>query len=122
MATLSTAWRVGVGSTPAGIYLTPDGRRLLVGIMGRDHVEVIDVATRQSIKRIRTGKGAHNFRALGDGRIVFVGNRVDNTVSAIDLSTLEVAYSMPVAGGPDDIEITAESARDVGDLAGCPAA
>ena len=35
----------------------------------------------KTVARIRTGKGAHNFRGLGDGRHVFVSNRVENTIS-----------------------------------------
>jgi YVTN family beta-propeller protein len=76
--------------------------------MGADYVEVIDIAQRRSARRIVTGKGAHNFRALGDQRVVFVGNRVANTICAIDLASLELSYTMQLPGGPDDMEITAD--------------
>jgi YVTN family beta-propeller protein len=60
------------------------------------------------VKRIATGKGAHNFRPLGDGRHLFVSNRVDNTISVIDQTTLERLYDIPVPGGPDCMEVTAD--------------
>ena len=54
---------------------------LLVGLTGDECVEVYDVSgpAPRLVKRIRTGAGAHAFRARGDGRHVFVSNRVANT-------------------------------------------
>jgi YVTN family beta-propeller protein len=106
--TATVAWKLKVGSQPAGIVVTPDGKRLMVGIMGEDHVDVIDIATRRSIAKIRTGRGAHNFRGLGDGRHLAVSNRVENTVSIIDMATLSVVGNIPVPGGPDCMELTAD--------------
>lgn len=108
LADQSIAWKLKVGDLPAGIWMTPDDRHLLVGIMGRDYVEVIDWRNRETVKRIRTGKGAHNFRPLGDGRHVFVSNRVDNTVSLVDQETLEKLYDIAVPSGPDCMEVSAD--------------
>jgi YVTN family beta-propeller protein len=104
----TVAWKLKVGDLPAGIWMTPDDRHLLVGVMGRDYVEVIDWRARQSVKRIATGRGAHNFRPLGDGRHVFVSNRVDNTVSLVDQVTLEKVYDIAVPNGPDCMEVSAD--------------
>jgi YVTN family beta-propeller protein len=101
-------WKMKVGAMPAGVWMTPDDRHLLVGMTGADHVEVIDWRTQKPVKRIATGKGAHNFRPLGDGRHLFVSNRVDNTISVIDQATLERLYDIPVPGGPDCMEVTAD--------------
>lgn len=104
-------WRMRVGDLPAGIWMTPDDRHLLVGVMGQDYVEVIDWRAQKSVKKIKTGKGAHNFRPLGDGRHVFVSNRVENTVSLIDQSTLEKVYDVVVPGGPDCMDVSADGKR-----------
>lgn len=104
----SVAWKMRVGDLPAGIWMTPDDRHLLIGVMGRDYVEVIDWRTQKSVKRIKTGKGAHNFRPLGDGRHIFVTNRVENTISLIDQSTLEKVYDIAVPGGPDCMDVSAD--------------
>lgn len=107
LADQSIAWKLKVGDLPAGIWMTPDDRHLLVGVMGRDYVEVIDWRAQKSVKRIVTGKGAHNFRPLGDGRHVFVTNRVENTVSLLDMQTLEKVYDIRVPNGPDCMEVSA---------------
>ncbi len=101
-------WKMKTGNTPAGIWMTPDDKYLLLGMTGDDYIEVIDWRAQKSVKRIKTGRGAHNFRPLGDGRHVFASNRVDNTISLIDQVTLEKKYDIAVPGGPDCMEITAD--------------
>ncbi|MCA3218714.1 MAG: YncE family protein [Burkholderiales bacterium] len=108
MADQSIAWKMKVGDLPAGIWMTPDDRHLLVGVMGKDYVEVIDWRAQKGVKRIATGKGAHNFRPLGDGRHVFVTNRIENTVSVIDMQVLEKKYDIKVPSGPDCMEVSAD--------------
>jgi YVTN family beta-propeller protein len=104
----SVLWKMKIGAMPAGIWMTPDDRHLLVGMTGADYVDVIDWRAQKSVKRIPTAKGAHNFRPLGDGRHLLVSNRVENSISVIDQATLEKKYDIPVPGGPDCMEVTAD--------------
>jgi YVTN family beta-propeller protein len=108
LADQSVLWKMKVGAMPAGIWMTPDDRHLLVGMTGADYVDVIDWRTQKSVKRIPTAKGAHNFRPLGDGRHLLVSNRVENSISVVDQATLEKKYDIPVPGGPDCMEVTAD--------------
>lgn len=108
LADQSVTWKIRIGDMPAGIWMTPDDRHLLVGMTGADYVDVIDWRTQKSVKRIPTAKGAHNFRPLGDGRHLLVSNRVDNSISVLDQATLEKKYDIPVPGGPDCMEVTAD--------------
>jgi len=103
-------WRVHTGPMPADVFGTPDDRKLLVGLTGSDSVQIFDVSyakVPRSIGFIRTGAGAHAFRAAGDGKHVFLSNRVANTISKIDLDTLKVVDSYPAPGGPDCMEVMA---------------
>jgi YVTN family beta-propeller protein len=59
------------------------------------------------VKKIKTGEGAHAFRAAGDGRHVYVSNRVANTIGKIDLQTLELVDTYAAPGGPDCIDVLA---------------
>jgi YVTN family beta-propeller protein len=45
---------------------------------------------------------------LGDGRHVFVSNRVANTISKIDLQTLTVVSQFNAPGGPDCMEVSSD--------------
>jgi len=109
LATQAVKWRVKTGAMPADVYGTPDDRHVLVGLTGSDSVEVFDVsgAAPKPVRRIKTGDGAHAFRAAGDRRHVYVSNRVANTISKLDLQTLEVVASYPAPGGPDCIDVMA---------------
>lgn len=103
-------WRTPTGATPADVFLTADDKTLLVGLTGSDGVQVFDVSGKEPkvLKTIKTNKGAHAFRAFGDKRHVLVSNRVGNTISKVDLQTLEVVATYPGPGGPDDMEISAD--------------
>lgn len=107
LATQDIKWRVKTGPMPADVYLTPDDRLALVGLTGSDSVEVFDVSggSPRSIRKIKTGAGAHAFRAAGDQRHVYVSNRVGNTISKLDMHKLEVVDTLPAPGGPDCMEV-----------------
>ena len=108
LATQTIKWRTPTGSIPADVYGSADDKLILVGLTGADTVEVFDVSGKQPqrTRMIKTGAGAHAFRALGDGRHVLVSNRVANSISKIDLQTLEVVDNYPAPGGPDCIDVS----------------
>ncbi|EJL83215.1 YVTN family beta-propeller repeat protein [Polaromonas sp. CF318] len=108
LATQAVKWRTKTGSIPADVFGTADDKFMLVGLTGGDAVEVYDVSGAQPVrtKTIKTGAGAHAFRAFGDKRHILVSNRVANTISRIDLQTLEVVDSYPAPGGPDCIDVS----------------
>ena len=110
LATQKIKSRVKTGPMPADVYGSPDDKRVFVGLTGGDSVEVFDITGREpvSIKKIKTGNGAHAFRAAGDGKHLFVSNRVDNSISKLDMDTLQVVESYPVPGGPDCMEVSAD--------------
>lgn len=105
LVTGAVRWTVPTGPQPAGAWVTPGDRHLLVGITGGDHVEARDPQSGSLLARLSTGKGAHNFLPMGDGRRVLVSNRVANTISIIDQADLRVLESFPVPGGPDCMEL-----------------
>jgi YVTN family beta-propeller protein len=110
LATQTIKWRTPTGAMPADIYGIQGDKTLLVGLTGSDGVQVFDVAGAQPrlVNKILTGKGAHAFRAAGDGKSVFVSNRVANSISRIDLATLKVTDEYPVPGGPDCMDVSAD--------------
>ncbi|SEI99170.1 YVTN family beta-propeller repeat protein [Paraburkholderia diazotrophica] len=109
LATQTVKWKMKVGKVPAGLWMTPGDKYLLVGMTGADYVAVVDWRNQKVVKTITTGKGAHNFRSLADGKHVAVSNRVASTISIIDEDTLtnvgDITGLMP---GPDDMELSAD--------------
>ena len=114
IATQKLLWRVPTGKMPADLYGSPDGKFIFIGLTGSDGVEVFSIdakATATPAKRmgmITTAKGAHAFRALGDGRHLLVSNRVANTISKIDMLNHVVVDNYPAPGGPDCMDVSAD--------------
>lgn len=110
MATQIIKWRTPTGSLPADVYGSADDKLLFVGLTGSDSVEVFDVSGQQprSVQKIKTGAGAHAFRAAGDKRHLYVSNRVADTISKIDMVKREVVATYPVPGGPDCMDVSAD--------------
>ncbi|HVE54315.1 MAG TPA: YncE family protein [Ramlibacter sp.] len=100
-------WRIKTGPMPADVFVTPDDKTALVGLTGSDSVEVFDVSgdAPRAVRKIKTGAGAHAFRGAGDQKHVFLSNRVANTISKIDVTTLQVVDTYPAPGGPDCMEV-----------------
>lgn len=111
LATQTPRWKVPVGKMPADVYLTPDDKRLLIGLTGDMYAEVYDVTGARPVllRRIVTGAGAHAFRAWGDKRHVLLSNRAANTISRIDTQTMAVVDTYPAPGGPDCMDLSADT-------------
>ena len=111
LASQTLMHRTPTGKLPADIFGTPDGRHLLLGLTGGTGVEVYDVAGGKApelVGKIATGKGSHAFRSAGDGRHVYVSNRVENTISKIDTQTLKTVASFKAPAGPDCMDVLAD--------------
>ena len=107
LATQKEAWRIKIGKTPAGIWMSPQGL-LFIGIMGQDFVQVVDPAKRETVKKIVTGRGAHNVFPMGDGVRVLVSNRVDGTITPVDYKTMTAGKPIKVGRGVDCLEVSAD--------------
>ena len=108
LPTQTIKWRGKTGPMPADVFGTPDDKFILIGLTGGDGVEVYDVSgpAPKFVKLLKTAAGAHAFRATGDGRHVFVSNRVANTINKIDYLTMSVVESYPAPGGPDCMDVS----------------
>ena len=108
LATQTVKWRTPTGAVPADVYVTPDDKFVLVALTGGDAVEVYDVTGKEPkrSKSIKTALGAHAFRSMGDQRHLLVSNRVANSISKIDLQSMEVVDTFLAPGGPDCMDVS----------------
>ena len=108
LPTQKVLWKAGTGPAPAGVWITPDGKKLVVAITGADYVQVFDTVSGKKLQQFTTGKGAHNFLPIGKGRGLLLSNRVEGSVSFIDEKTFKVTPFLKIKGGPDDMELRAD--------------
>ena len=102
LTTMTPLWTEPVGPTPAGT-LWLNGQ-VLVANMGSDYVSVVDPDTGHVLRKLVTGKGAHNLFLSPDRKILWVNNRAGGTTTSVDAATLKVIRSYNIPGGPDDID------------------
>jgi YVTN family beta-propeller protein len=102
------ARRKGLGefAFPAGIAVTPDGKRLYVAENLTSKVAVIDLATRQVITKIAVGEYPYDCEISGDGGRVYVSNWGARSVAVIDPTSNKVVNNIPVGDHPNDLELT----------------
>jgi len=91
------------GSSPQDVRLTPDGRSFLVADKRRGGVHVIDARLFRQTAFLRTGPDAHGIYPSRDGRLMYVSNRGNGTISVVDPARLRVVatWHLPGGGSPD---------------------
>ncbi|MXP64482.1 YncE family protein [Roseomonas sp. M0104] len=101
LETMQPLWKTEVGPEPAGI-IWQDGK-LLVGVMGSDHVAVLNPETQAVERRITVGRGAHALFPSPKGDVLYVTSRVDSRITLLDPRSLDIVRVLDVPGGPDCI-------------------
>jgi DNA-binding beta-propeller fold protein YncE len=101
-ATGKILWNAVVGNTPAGV-LWHNGH-VLVCLYGEADFAVVDPADGKVLRRVQTGRGAHNLFIPHDQSVMYVTNRVAGTISVMNPDTLDKIRDFRVPGGPDDID------------------
>jgi YVTN family beta-propeller protein len=100
--------KVNVGAGPAQVFLQSDDKYVFVANQGTEakpstSVSKIDLATRQVLATIETGKGAHGLVVSSDNKFIYVTNMYDNTISTIDNNTNKVVATVKVGKTPNGI-------------------
>ena len=83
------------------LKFTPDGKLVLVSMLGGPDLAVFDAATRKEAKRIKIGRGAAGIQMQPDGARAFVACTPDDHVVIVDLKSLEVTGHLNAGKGPD---------------------
>lgn len=109
-----------------GVAVTPNGRWALVTASGANIVSAIDTAklrrlllsspparqqdlanrldsaSRFVTERLRVGRNPTDVVTSSDGRIAYIANRMDDTISVLEMETMRVASTIDL-GGPKEI-------------------
>lgn len=83
------------------LKFTPNGKLVLISDLGTGDLVVLDVATRQQVKRINLGRGAAGILLEPGGQRAFVAVSPDSAVAILDLHTLAVTGRIATGRGPD---------------------
>ncbi|WP_153506430.1 YVTN family beta-propeller repeat protein [Cumulibacter manganitolerans] len=95
---------------PQDVKLSPDGKTFYVADMKADGVYTIDGEGKAVTGFIPTGKGTHGLYVDRTSTRLFVTNRLEGSISVIDLATKKVAtkWQIPGGGSPDMGNLSAD--------------
>src|SRR5215472_14476590 len=104
---------IDVGLAPAGVAVTPDGRKVYVAnraVSGT--VSVIDAATNTVSATIAVGSNPVGVAIKPDGSKVYVGNKGrHSTLSVIDTATNAVSGTITVGRHPVGVAVTPDGSK-----------
>jgi YVTN family beta-propeller protein len=98
------------GGMPQDIKLAPNGRIFYVADMMANGVYELDGNAMSVIGFIATGNGAHGLYVSRNDQYLYVSNRMEGSISVIDLATHAVAKKWWLSGGgsPDMGNVSAD--------------
>jgi DNA-binding beta-propeller fold protein YncE len=85
------------------LKFTPDGKLVLISMLGNGDLVIYDAASHKEFKRVKIGHGAAGILMDPEGGRAFIGCSPDNYVAILDLKTLEVTGHIDVGGEPDGL-------------------
>ena len=88
------------GAPAHGIGVAPDGKTLWSTSRMNSHVYVYSLPDLRLLGGVPTGTDPDWITFTPDSKLAYVANAVSNTVSVIDMQTLQVVKLIPVGQGP----------------------
>ena len=108
---LSVVTTVGVGSTPWGVAVSPDGSRVYVANYGDSSVSVINTATNTVVTTVSVGSYPWDLAMSPDGSRVYVVNYYADSVSVIATATNAVVATVGVGSYPQAVAVSPDGSR-----------
>jgi YVTN family beta-propeller protein len=117
-----------------GVAVTPSGRYALVTASGANVVSVVDAAKLRQLllrtpsaqrgeladrldsalhfiaRRLPTGRNPTDVVTSPDGRFAYIANRMDDSISVVDLMRMQIASTIDL-GGPKEVSIARSGER-----------
>ncbi len=91
---------------PAGIAVSPDGKRLFVAENLAHQVAVVDLGNQQVVTKIKVGEYPYDCVIANDGKRLYVSNWASRNVSIIDTEANQVIGNVQTGDHPNDMELT----------------
>jgi YVTN family beta-propeller protein len=88
-------WRTRVDGWPNHLSIARDDRLLYVPLFNTPWMEAIDTQQHKVVKKFPIGFGGHGTRLSPDGKRIYVGSMLIDTLSVFDLDTLKPVKVLP---------------------------
>jgi YVTN family beta-propeller protein len=85
------------------LKFSPDGKLVLISMLGGGDLIIYDAASRKEFKRVPIGHGAAAILIDSVANRAFIACGPDNYVAVLDLKTLQITGHIDVGGEPDGL-------------------
>ena len=93
--------KVAVGKSPYGVAVSPDGKRVAVGVEGEGKVKFFDTQSFEQLAEVAIGEMHHDHIVLTpDGKFMLDANFHSDTIVGIDVQTMKEAYRIEGCSAP----------------------
>lgn len=108
-----TATRLGeIGSAPGAVAIAPGiDHRAFAAMTRYNTVEVMSADTLATIATVSVGSEPHSVVVSPTGRVAYVSNNADSSVSAIAVATASLISNIPVQSGPRGMAFNKDGSR-----------
>lgn len=113
VATDTVLATIDLGTTGAGIAISPNGQRLYVALIATDKIAVLDSRSLRLVNRYQAGVGPLGIAVSPDGSALYVTNQLEDTVTKIDAATGATIALGVTEDRPTGIAVTADGRRVV---------
>jgi YVTN family beta-propeller protein len=90
-----------LGKNPIDVLRPPRQHLMFIADQGVHGVFVVDPVAWKQLKFIPTGRGAHGILLSHDEKKLYVSNRIEGTISVIDIAARKVTAKWNTGGSPD---------------------
>jgi YVTN family beta-propeller protein len=92
---------MALGKFPIDVLRPPRQHLMFIADQGRNGVYVIDPDAWKELQFIPTGRGTHGLLLSHDEKRVYASNRMEGSISVIDIATRKVIAKWKTGGTPD---------------------
>ena len=93
--------RFYVGASPYGVVVSPDGKRVAIGVEGEGKVKFFDTGTFKQLAEVRIGDMHHDHIILTtDGKHILDANYYSDTVLGINFTTMKEEFRIEGCSAP----------------------
>ncbi|MCR4881550.1 MAG: YncE family protein [bacterium] len=103
--------RIDFLSIPSDIKLTNNGRYLLLSTIRNGKVFVVDTVKTSVVKELKVGEKPFFIEVSDADNLAYIANRADNTISVIDVKTMQPLDDIKVTGNPCYIALSDDSLK-----------
>ncbi len=91
---------------PAGIAISPDGKKLYAAENLTNKVAVVDLSSKKVITKIPVGEYPYDCTMANDGKKLYVSNWGSRSVAVIDTASNQVLGNIATGDHPNDLELS----------------